>query len=130
MPRDLIKKSTYDKEYYKKNRAKKLEASAKWRRNNFKKIKTYQAKYKRSPKGRKSSRITDWKRMGIICNDFSKFYDEIYMMIDRCNFCYSKFTQKNKKTLDHDHNIKYKENIRGIICNRCNVRDELKIIKL
>jgi len=102
----------YMKEYNQKNKEKKKE---------------YYKEYYKKPQGKKSDRISHWKQWGIIFHDYDLLYD-IYLSTTHCDFCKCELNQcsKSRKCLDHDHDINHNENVRGIVCHSCNIRDVLK----
>ena len=90
----------------------------------------YNKKYRQSPKGVKSHRINNWKRRGIISEDWDKTYDW-YMNTLLCQNieCNAILTTDRHitfttKCLDHDHNIIGEPNIRNVLCQQCNVNDD------
>ena len=96
----------YDKIYRQKNRQKRKE-------------------YRQTPKGKKSNTISHWKYRGIITDDFDYWY-ELYIEQNHCCHCENEFIDSTDRNLDHNHNINDKENIRGILCRTCNVKDIYK----
>lgn len=87
--------------------------------------KEYNRKYSQTEKGKKHSRIYDWKRIGVICDDFDLLYDK-YLSTTHCELCSVQLTvdKKTKSTtrcLDHDHKTGL---FRNVVCNACNVKRE------
>jgi hypothetical protein len=119
--KDVEKRKEYQRQYqkvfYLKNKVKKLE-----------KNKEYSKKYRLTPNGKKSIRISDWKRRNIIFFDYDLLY-EIYTDCKYCDYCKCEFNSSfnNQKCLDHDHSIKEYDNVRGVLCQRCNLKDVLKL---
>jgi len=68
---------------------------------------------------RKSQMIYNWKKSGLIYDDYDKLY-EVYIKTMECQHCETEFTKNNKRCLDHDHESGL---FRKIVCNRCNVMD-------
>lgn len=86
-----------------------------WYKNNKEKVELY----KHSDKRKKSQRIRQWKKYGVVCEDWDKLYD-IYINTKTCDICDVEFVEGIKKCLDHDHEEGY---FRGILCNECNWRE-------
>jgi len=72
----------------------------------------------------KSRTITNWKRQGIISDDWDKTYD-YYLNCQYCEWCDEPFDKSANKCLDHDHDINSRVNIRGVLCRGCNFKDYL-----
>ena len=72
--------------------------------------------------GKKSSKISGWKKIGVIHDDYSSLYD-YYLNCKNCEDCNVELqignAVKNKKCLDHDHKTGL---FRNIVCNSCNVK--------
>ena len=87
----------------------------------------YNRQYAKSDKGKKKKAFGNWRRVGIIFHDWDLLYD-IYLEATKCDFCKCELDTglyKTKKCLDHDHDIIDDENVRGILCFGCNVKDVL-----
>ena len=88
------------KEYYLKNREKILE----WNKTD----------------GKKSIKISSWKKRGVISDNYSSLYD-YYLNCNNCELCNVELIEgnygNNKKTLDHDHETGL---FRYVLCNTCN----------
>tara|TARA_B100001094_G_C17995109_1_gene702258 strand:+ start:214 stop:945 length:732 start_codon:yes stop_codon:yes gene_type:complete len=123
---DKEKVKEYNKEYYKNNTEKKKEQSKNYRDNNKEKVKEYNKEYFKSQRGIKISTLLSWEKQNITFGNTnpSEFYDNIYLPATHCNSCYNEFdkNKNNKKCLDHIH-LDIPFNIRGIICNACNMND-------
>ena len=109
------------KKYNEKNKQKIADTKKIYRQNNKQKIKEYQ----QSPNRKKSYRISKWKERGIITDDYDYWY-ELYIEQNHCWHCESEFINSLDRHLDHDHQINDKENIRGILCRTCNLKDIYK----
>jgi len=72
-------------------------------------------KYQKTEAGKKSMRISSWKKQGLISNDYNKIYD-LYINTTNCDLCKTDLS-KVKKCLEHNHNT---GEFRNIVCNRCN----------
>jgi hypothetical protein len=106
------------KEYYYKNRETQLQKKAELRETE--EHKKRMEKYRQSEAGKKSARISCWKQLGVITNDYDALYTK-WKDTTHCEECNIELIEgnegKHKKTLDHDHNT---GQFRNIICNRCN----------
>ncbi len=107
----------YKRQYYLKNKEKNKKHKAE-----------YQIKYRKTKKGHKVQTLCSWKKKGILCFDWDLLY-ELYINTTHCEYCSVKLIQGHHKSncrcLDHDHSITDKFNIRGVLCNSCNLKDEL-----
>ena len=133
-------KKAYLKEYREKNKEKIKETRKKYREKNREKIKAYreknkdkekeylreyQKKYRQTDVGIKKRRISVWKSKGIIFHDYNWLYN-VYICRHNCGYCDKEFKNDLDRHLDHDHDIDDYNNVRGIICRSCNVKDVLK----
>ena len=94
----------YNKEYQLKNKEKRNEYMREYRKNN--------------PECLKYHTLYDWKKRGVISDDFDKLY-EYYLSIDECENCGIELDSGTgtKKCLDHCHNT---GEFRNILCMTCN----------
>ena len=125
-------KTEYDKIYYKENKEKKKETGRLYYLANKEKIKEYREKnkekinekskeYKQTEAGKKTSRIGNWKTIGVKHDDYSSLYD-IYINCKNCEECDVKLNEYgngNHKCLDHDHTTGL---FRNVLCCGCNLR--------
>ena len=132
--KDTEERKDKDRLYYLKNREKRLEYAKEYREKNKDKIKEYENKnkekikqrkkeYNQTPARKKSQRISDWKKRGVMCDDWDELYEK-YITTELCEECNCVLTEdkQNTKTtrcLDHDHQTGL---FRNVICNGCNVR--------
>jgi len=63
--------------------------------------------YRQSPEYKKSSRISDWKRYGVICDDFDTLYER-YLNTEFCELCnveltVDRYNTSTTRCLDHCH---------------------------
>ena len=116
------RKKEYMKEYNEKNKEKIKEYDKQYRQNNKEKKKEYDKKYNQTEAGKKSTRISSWKKRGVISDDFDKLY-EIYINTNNCQECNVELIEgrygNNKKCLDHCH---ITGQFRNVLCNGCNVK--------
>ena len=105
------------KEWYEKNREKKLDYSKEYKKNNKEKIKITTRKWKLKNPDKETK--YNWKRYGLIGN-----FDEIYKRYEEttnCDLC-NIFLEGNgsaMKCMDHSHKTGL---FRNILCNSCNVK--------
>ena len=118
----------YNKQYHEKNKAYRKEYGKQWREKNKEYMKEYRKKYpgagylrewRKTPKGRRNQKISDWRTYGIQCNDEWGEVYEWYSNTTNCNICDKLFVKSIDKCLDHDHNLQG-YNLRGILCKKCN----------
>ena len=98
-------KRIWTNEYYKENKDVCNERNKNWRNNTY--------------NGRKYNAVYNWKRYGVIHDDFDKLY-ELYINTTECNVCNKTFKKSNDKCLDHDHES---GQFRQILCQSCNNHD-------
>ena len=72
----------------------------------------------------KTNTLYNWKKYGIISNDWDKTY-QYYINCTHCEWCDEPFDKSANRCLDHDHNINDDVNIRGVLCRGCNSKDYL-----
>ena len=94
-------------------------------------MKIYMKTYNQTSTGKKTKRISNWKKRGILVesNNYDKFYD-VYLKITNCQLCEKilttdKYHTHSTRCVDHDHLINDKPNVRAICCHACNVNDKL-----
>jgi hypothetical protein len=106
------------KEYYEQNKQKINEYEKEYYEQNKEKIK----ENRKTENGKKSARISHWKRRGVISNDYDALYEK-YINTNECELCNISITSgkgiSGKKHLDHCHMT---GEFRNILCGNCNVR--------
>ena len=86
----------------------------------------YDRIWNKSEKGKKSQRISQWRTKGILCFDWNLLYS-YYVKQTTCEFCDKPFTTQKDRHLDHNHEIKDRFNVRGVLCMDCNTKDKLNV---
>ena len=113
-----------NKEHYQKYK----ETYKEWRKNNQEYIKEYREnnqeyikEYKQTATGKKSNTISNWKRRGLIHDDYEALYEK-YINTWECENCAIELvtghTAPNRRNMDHDH---ITGKFRNILCNMCNI---------
>lgn len=127
-----LKRNEKARQHYQKNKDKKLAYQRDRRTNNPEAREhylTYLKSYFKTEHGKKKMTIGSWKKNGIIAYDWDNVY-ELYTECSKCYFCDEEIDKTINKHLDHDHTINDRQNIRGILCRSCNIKDKLKGMEL
>ena len=129
MPMTKEERKEYNKQYHLKNKEKVAKQKQGYRIKNKEKISKDKKEFNKTPQGKKSHRISTWKQRGILCFDYNLLYD-IFLSTNKCEYCnceltIDRYTQSTTRCLDHDHSITDKFNVRGVLCNSCNIKDVL-----
>ena len=87
--------------------------------------------YRKTPKELKRIVLKDWRAAGITFGEMtpSFYYDVIYLPALKCMSCDKDFNKINRndwKCNDHLHERDKPCNVRGVICNECNIHDNWK----
>jgi len=111
-----------DKKYNEKNKQKIKEQKKEYYEENKERIKEKIKEYSQTENGKKSIRISSWKYIGVISDDYDALYEK-YINTNECEICnISIMCGKGligKKHLDHCH---VTGQFRHILCGDCNVR--------
>ena len=95
-------------------------------------VNIYQKKYRESEKGKKAYKIASWKSQGIISSNWDLLYEK-FINTTNCQLCNIELIEgkkTNSRCLDHDHNIKDADNVRYILCHKCNNTHDKKKMDL
>jgi len=111
---------------YKQENAEKINTQRRvYRQSNDEKIKADKKLHRQEniEKYKKKDTIVNWKRSGLICDDYDKLY-ELYLQSTNCEECDCKYSVKGDgvgkfKCMDHCHTIGL---FRNFLCNKCNLR--------
>ena len=128
MPKTAEERKAYNKAYFKAYRiknAEKLKAQKKvWNKENAEKIKAYDKLYRQEniERYKKTDAIYNWKRSGLICDDYDKLY-ELYLQSTHCEECGCKYSIWGDgvgrfRCMDHCHLTGV---FRNFICSKCNL---------
>ena len=81
--------------------------------------KEWNKNYKKSPEGKKTYTISQWKTRGLIASrEFMEQIYEEYLKSEECELCGEPYLNGNKKSMDHNH---LTGEFRNICCHRCNM---------
>jgi hypothetical protein len=93
----------------------------KWREENKEEKKAYGKQYRQTDAGKKSKRIWNWKKQGILSDDYDALYDK-FLNTKNCEECGVEMVfgrTKNARCLDHCHSSGL---VRNVLCISCNSR--------
>ena len=118
--KDPEKRRQYNKEYRENNKEKKKQYDKEYLEKNKKKL----IEYRQTKAFKKSMRICQWKRNGIITDDYDALYEK-FINTENCELCNivlttDRYSTKTRRCLDHDHTITDCDNVRNILCGSCN----------
>ena len=109
------------KEYYQNNKEQIAEQKREYRQNNKEHLADEQREYRQTPAGKKSWKMNNWRRRGVI-NVNDKMYND-YIATTHCECCSKEFSSSRDRCLDHDHET---GEYRQILCKSCNNQDYWK----
>ena len=109
----------YQKEYRKKNKEIIKEQQKEYNKEYRKNTKEKSKEYRKTPKGKKSNTISNWKRIGLIHDNYEELYNK-YLNTTECEVCKYVFDKTNWRCMDHCHTTGL---FRQILCNNCNMFD-------
>ena len=118
-----------------KRKEQQRKAAKKYRLKNIEKVREYDIKYKlenkeahakqykeysNTPNGLKVRRICQWKRRGVITDDWDMLHQH-YLLTSHCEEChvYLEGKKGDRKCLDHCHTT---GEFRNILCHVCNFK--------
>ena len=123
--KNIEDKRKHEREYYQKNKQKKLIKCKEYNEKNKEKIKEYKKEWSKSEIGKKSHTISGWKSIGLIHDNYEELYDK-YLDTTNCEICKYVFNERNWRCMDHNHKTGL---FRQILCNNCNMFDRWEKLK-
>ena len=105
--------------YGKKWRDNNKEYQKEYQEENKEHIKEHKKEYRQTPAGIKTRIITDWKRNGLIYDDYNALY-ELYLNAKHCDVCKIEFKNSYYRCMDHCHTTGL---FRQFLCRGCNNGD-------
>ena len=123
MPQTKEEKAARKKQYYENNKEVFAANHKKYYEKNKEKIAERMKEWRQTPDGIKSNTLSDWKYLGLICEDIDSLYCH-YLNATNCDECGVKFGKYGDgsgtfKTMDHSHAT---GKFRNFLCHRCNTR--------
>ena len=123
------KRAENNRKYYEANKEKVAETRKQYLENNKEKVAKAEKQYRQTSIGKRSCRITTWKKRGVKLpedygDEWDIFHDEEYVKTTKCEECGVKLTVDKKNTsttkcLDHNHITGF---FRNVLCQACNIQ--------
>ena len=94
----------------------------KYEEDNREKLQEYRRQYYQSARGKKSLKISSWKKVGLVCKDYDLLYSN-YLAETHCDRCRCRFGVVGDgtgtfKCMDHSH---ITGEFRNFLCCKCNL---------
>ena len=129
-PEQKERKKEYNKQYRQKNKEQIKEYNKQYATEYYKDNKEHLNEYNKeyskvweqTPQAKKSRAIKNWRRIGVIHEDFDKLY-ALYIATTECNVCNKVFKSTIDRHLDHNHETGL---FRYVLCCSCNTKDNWK----
>ena len=126
--KDPEKAREYDKQYREKNKERISEKKREYYEENKQRMNEKRNEYKKKLKEEnpekfyKQKRIDNWKKRGLICEDYDSLYCH-YLNATHCENCEIEFGDNSQladgKCMDHDHETGL---FRNFLCRSCNTK--------
>ena len=117
-----LKNKEKTKDWRIKNKDKVKQKQKEYREKNKDRIKEYNKQYHQTPAGKKFARISNWRKSGVMCDDWDALYQK-YLTTHLCQLCSCPLTEDSISTsttrcLDHCHDTGL---FRNVLCWNCNI---------
>jgi hypothetical protein len=115
------RKREANRKYNERNREKLKEQRLTHYHNNKEKESERKKAFYKTEQGRKINRIANWKRRGVVCENFDNLY-EYFINCKECEECdveltVDRYSVRTTRCLDHCHKT---GRFRNVLCNYCN----------
>jgi ribosomal protein S20 len=111
-----------NKKYYNNNKEHTKEYHKEWYKKNKEHCKEYDKEYAQTDVGKKVYKISDWRKRGLICDNYEALYEK-YINTWECDNCGVELVSgprvSNSKCMDHCHKT---GKFRNILCHSCNIQ--------